>query len=136
MSAVFEVITETKPERGSHDVVFLADHASNHVPEDMKGLGLPPEYLQQHIGYDIGAEVMSRELVRLLGGTAVLARFSRLIIDPNREHWRADMVPPVSDGIIIPGNQNLTAEDEMARIDQFHTPYHEACEQVLCGYLG
>lgn len=135
MSAVFEVIYGTKPHRGPHDVVFLADHASNTVPDDMNGLGLAAKYFDQHIGYDIGAETMSRELVRLLGGAAVLACFSRLIIDPNREHWRADLVPTISDGIPIPGNQDITAEDEKARIDRFHTPYHQACEDVVGGYL-
>lgn len=65
-------------------VVLLCDHASNEVPADLDNLGPPPEQLERHIGYDIGAADVVRELARKLGAPAVLTRFSRLVIDPNR----------------------------------------------------
>ncbi|EYD74570.1 hypothetical protein Rumeso_03866 [Rubellimicrobium mesophilum DSM 19309] len=65
--------------------VVTCDHASNAVPDWLGGdLGLPPEDMARHIAYDVGAAGLARGLARRLGSPAILARFSRLVIDPNR----------------------------------------------------
>ncbi|MDB2626847.1 hypothetical protein N9Y64_05730 [Alphaproteobacteria bacterium] len=35
--------------------LIICDHASNFVPPELNALGLPPEELNRHIAYDIGA---------------------------------------------------------------------------------
>jgi predicted N-formylglutamate amidohydrolase len=42
--------------------VITCDHASNRVPPDVNGgdLGLPPEDMERHIAYDVGAAGVAR----------------------------------------------------------------------------
>jgi predicted N-formylglutamate amidohydrolase len=98
------------------DVLTIVDHASNRVP-DAIDLGINPDLLQTHIGWDIGAA----NLARALGYPAHLANVSRLVIDLNRESDAHDLVPGESDGITIPGN----LVDISDRIDRYWRPYHD-----------
>ncbi len=60
--------------------LILCDHASNRVPDELDGLGLPAGDLARHIAWDIGAARVARRLAACLGATAVLSRISRLVI--------------------------------------------------------
>ena len=53
------------------------------------------------------------------------------MIDCNRGPGREDLVPPVSDGTVIPANQGLEAADLQARIDEIHAPYHAGIAALL-----
>ncbi len=65
-------------------ILIVCDHASRVVPKALQGMGIDGQYFEQHIGYDIGAAGVSRMLAEQLNATAVLAGFSRLVIDANR----------------------------------------------------
>lgn len=65
-------------------VLILCNHADNRIPLSYGTLGLAPEDLSRHIAYDIGAAGVTEHLARALGAPALLTRFSRLLIDPNR----------------------------------------------------
>lgn len=104
-------------------IVLLCDHASNEVPDDLNSLGLPPEQFERHIGYDIGAAEVTRELARRLGAPAVLTRFSRLVIDPNRGRDDPTLVMRLSDGAVVPGNASIDDEGVAERIRRFYDPY-------------
>jgi predicted N-formylglutamate amidohydrolase len=110
------------------DVLITGDHAGNLVPPELNDLGLAHQELARHIGWDIGAAGVARHLARRLNAPAVLARVSRLVIDPNRPLGDPGSIPPVSDGSPVPGNQNLTAADRTARADLYFHPYHQAIE--------
>ena len=114
--------------RAVTDVVITVDHAGNEVPPELDGLGLPPPELARHIAWDIGAAGVARRLANRLNATAVLARISRLVIDPNRPLGEADSIPNVSDGTPIPGNRNLGAEACAQRADAYFHPYHAAID--------
>jgi predicted N-formylglutamate amidohydrolase len=114
----------------SGGVLFLCDHASNHVPADVS-LGVSPALLDLHIGYDIGAAALTRSLAARIGAPAVLGAVSRLVIDLHREPPHDALMPVVSDGHAIPGN---AAADRAARIERFHLPYHAAIEQAVRDY--
>jgi len=107
-------------------VILLCDHASNALPPEYGSLGLPPEQLERHIAYDIGAAGVVREMAARLGCPAVLSRFSRLLIDPNRGADDPTLVMRISDGAIVPGNERLTPAETARRIAVYHAPYHEA----------
>ena len=111
---------------GDPSVLLVCDHASNAVPEEYDRLGLPVETFARHIAYDIGAALVTKALSRLLNAPAVLAGFSRLLIDPNRGDDDPTLVMKLSDGAIIPGNRNAGATGIADRIARFHKPYHEA----------
>jgi predicted N-formylglutamate amidohydrolase len=97
-------------------ILTIVDHASNHVPDDID-LGIPPELLETHIAWDIGAA----DVARALGFPAHIAAVSRLVIDLNREEDAPGLIPLTSDGIAIPGNP----ADRDTRIARFYRPYHD-----------
>ncbi|MNZ84189.1 N-formylglutamate amidohydrolase [compost metagenome] len=68
-----------------------------------------------------------------LGVPAVLGRFSRLLIDPNRGEDDPTLIMKISDGAIIPGNHPISDEEWQRRIEIFHRPYHNAVDRVLTG---
>ncbi len=111
--------------------VILCDHASNHIPAELNGLGLDPADLTRHIACDIGAAGVARELSNLFDSPAILCGTSRLVIDCNRHPGAAGLIPEISDGILIPGNQNLTEQAKQSRIDRWFAPYHDAVEALL-----
>ncbi len=121
MTAAFDVIG---PRTGN--VLIIADHASNHMPSVLDNLGLEPRWLNHHIALDIGTGPLARALSAGLGLRAVLAGFSRLLIDANRPENHPDLIPEASDGVSIPGNCGLDMAGRQYRLDQFHRPYHAA----------
>ena len=116
---------------GAAPVVFLCDHASNRVPCALDRLGLAPADLERHIAWDIGAAAITRRLAAHFDAPAVLAGYSRLVIDCNRRLEDEQSILSLSDGTEIPGNRNLTGEDAAARVHAFFDPYHRACTAVL-----
>ena len=122
---------ETIAGPASSGALILCDHASNHVPEDLGNLGLPQAELQRHIAYDIGAAAVTRGLARRLGAPAVLTRFSRLIIDPNRGRDDPTLVMRLSDGAVVPGNARIDAAEVARRIERFYDPYDRAIEERI-----
>lgn len=111
--------------RDSHSpILIVCDHASREVPKVLRGLDIDGQYFEQHIGHDIGAAGVSRMLAERLNATAVLAGFSRLVIDANRFLTAHDSIPSISDGIAIKGNERLTDIDKMLRVEELFIPYH------------
>jgi predicted N-formylglutamate amidohydrolase len=111
--------------------VLLADHATNIVPPPYGDLGLPPGAFARHIAYDIGIEPLTRALAARLRCPAVLSRFSRLVIDPNRGEDDPTLIMKISDGAIVTGNHPISEEEWQNRILRFHRPYHEAVSRVI-----
>ena len=112
-------------------LVLICDHASNALPAKYGTLGLPPEMLQRHIGYDIGAAKITRKLAKTLGVPAVLSCFSRLLIDPNRGLDDPTLVMRLSDGAIVPSNARIDGVEIAKRVSNYYQPYHRAIDQVL-----
>ncbi len=106
------------------DFILVCDHAGREVPATLGALGLPASAFDLHIAWDIGALDLARALSAALDATLLHQRYSRLVIDCNRAPGRADLIPEVSDGVAIPGNQALSDAAATARIEAIHTPYH------------
>jgi predicted N-formylglutamate amidohydrolase len=124
---VFEVFNPEK----ERPILLICDHASQTTPEAMSFMGLQKSDLDDHIAWDIGAAQVTRKLAEHLGARAVLANYSRLVIDANRQPGDPESIPSVSDGISIPKNDGLTEEDEIARANTFFWPYHQAISDSL-----
>lgn len=122
----YEII-EFQPGALGANILIVADHASNHVPDGID-LGIPAEALQKHIAIDIGVEAVTRALCASIGCGAVLAKVSRLVIDFNREEDAAGLIPTISDGVPIHGN---AAADAEARLAAYYRPYHGAIARSL-----
>jgi predicted N-formylglutamate amidohydrolase len=117
--------------RADAGLLILCDHAENVFPDGYSTLGLPPEQLKRHIAYDIGARAITERLSARLGVPAVLSRFSRLLIDPNRGVDDPTLIMRLSDGAVIPGNNNLDANERERRTCLYYRPYHAAIERVI-----
>ena len=107
-------------------LLFLCDHASNAVPAELKALGLADADFASHIASDIGAAQLTRALADGFAAPAVLARWSRLLVDLNRGADDPTVVMKLSDGRIIPGNRALDRRAVGERVLRYHAPYHEA----------
>lgn len=116
---------------GKAALLLICDHASCAIPEALNNLGLDAQTLHDHIGWDIGAAALTRRLAKLLDAPAMLAGYSRLLIDCNRPAAAPDLVPPLADGRPVPGNQNLRAADIAARREAFFEPYHAEIRSAL-----
>ena len=112
-------------------MLLVCDHAGRAVPGELGALGLPPERFEEHIAYDIGAATVARLLSEALGATALLAGYSRLLIDVNRPPGHPQSVPEVSDGVPIPANHGLSEADLVAREEAVFWPYHHAIAEHL-----
>ena len=115
-------------------ILILSDHASNRVPMVLDGLGLAgTSHLDEHIAVDIGAKDVTEYLADGLNAPAVMAEYSRLVIDLNRDLARVDSIPSLSDGIEVPGNKTLSTADKRARQDEIYHVYHdEITRQLAC----
>src|SRR3954453_12367657 len=111
--------------------LILCDHASNAVPPDLGDLGLPEAEFRRHIAYDIGAAAVTRSLARRLNAPAILTRFSRLIIDPNRGRDDPTLVMRLSDGAVVPGNAKVDEAEIQRRIERFYDPYDDAIADAI-----
>jgi predicted N-formylglutamate amidohydrolase len=112
-------------------VVILCDHAENRIPAPYGTLGLSPEDIGRHIAYDIGAAGVAEHLAQALRAPALLTRYSRLLIDPNRGLDDPTLVMQLSDGRVVPGNAVLDEAEIAARIERYYAPYHHAIDVTI-----
>jgi predicted N-formylglutamate amidohydrolase len=123
------------PGRIDRGLILLCDHAGNAMPPGYGTLGLPPEQLKRHIAYDIGAAAVTRALAAALQVPAVLTRYSRLLIDPNRGRDDPTLIMRLSDGAVVPGNRKLDAAEREERLRLYYEPYHRAVDEVIDSFL-
>ncbi len=116
--------------------LFICDHAGREIPRRLGRLGLPESALDLHIAWDIGAGALTRRLAKALKAASIQQRYSRLVIDCNRDPGRDDAAPAVSDGITIPGNAALSPEDLAERVEAIHAPYHAAIAEEIDARLA
>lgn len=107
-------------------LLIVCDHGDKAIPRHYADLGVDAADLERHIGWDIGAAKVTESLAARLTATAVIARFSRLLVDPNRAPDDPTLMPTISDGTVVPGNRMLDAEERANRMAQFYQPYHMA----------
>jgi predicted N-formylglutamate amidohydrolase len=117
-------------------LLILCDHAENRIPGPYGTLGLKPEDLHRHIAFDLGAGAVAAGLAEALGAPAILSRFSRLLIDPNRGLDDPTLIMQISDGLLVPGNARLAPAEVEARLEQFYRPYHRAIDRAVAAGIA
>ena len=115
----------------SKGVILLCDHARNTLPPAYGDLGLPASEFTRHIAFDIGVEAITLGLAERLGLPALLTRYSRLLIDPNRGLEDPTLIMKISDGAIVAGNAHISDEERQLRIERYYNPYHDAITQMI-----
>lgn len=121
---------EPKPFRvinagGKGAALVICDHAANRIPASLKSLGLKKADLSRHIALDIGAEAVSRHLAKKLDIPAVVACYSRLVVDLNRAPQHRECMPHVSDHTAVPANLDLSEAARKRRLQEIYWPYQD-----------
>jgi predicted N-formylglutamate amidohydrolase len=116
--------------------LLVCDHASRLFPRSLGDLGLDPLARRCHLALDIGAEALTVRLAESLGVTAVLAGYSRLVVDCNRDLLDPGAFLEFGDGIVVHGNRHLSPAQKTARADAIYWPYHRAIDAEIKRLTG
>ena len=114
-----------------NQILIIADHASNYVPKDNNKLGLPDSFLEQHIAFDIGVKELSLDLSNRLKCRVIQGKYSRLLIDLNRDIEDPTVIPEIVDRKIIPGNIGLSKSEIRSRVNKIYNTYHQEIDQTI-----
>lgn len=112
--------------QGASPFLLIGDHAGNLIPRSLGTLGVSAADRARHIAWDIGVAALGEALASRLDAVFVRQRYSRLVIDCNRDPRSAEAIPEASDGTPIPGNVALSPAARAARVAAIHEPYHAA----------
>ena len=112
-------------------LVFTSEHASAELPEPWKWPEDDRWLIDTHWASDLGAAAFTRRVARLMNAPAVLSRFSRLLIDPNRPLDSETLFRENADGKTVHLNEGLLEAERQRRIDQFYHPYHAAVRSMV-----
>ena len=123
----FEVINRS----GRAKLLLVCDHASRRIPADLGDLGLDRLALGRHIACDIGAGDVTRLLSSTLDAPAVMAGYSRLVVDCNRKLQDPTAFLAFSDGEYVPGNHAIDEAEKQRRAEACYHPYHAAVAEQL-----
>lgn len=119
-------------DHGDGPLVLTCEHATNHLPDGWHWG--PDAWLSEtHWAWDPGAAVVTRELALRFGSRAVLAGFSRLVVDPNRPLDSDTLIRRDADGQVITLNASVDEAGLRARIDGFWRPFHDTVDRVVGG---
>ena len=111
--------------------LLVCDHACLRLPKALGSMGLDPAARRCHIALDIGAGPLTERLAEILGVTAVLCQYSRLVVDCNRQLMDPGAYLEFGDGIVVPGNRNLRQDSKDIRAGEIYWPYHDAIDAQI-----
>lgn len=106
-------------------IIVACDHGGNLLPSGFS-LGVGPDDLARHIGYDIGAAGVAAIFAEALGAELIMQRYSRLLVDCNRPPSEPTAFPERVDGTDVPGNVGMAPRDAARRVAEVFHPYHAA----------
>jgi predicted N-formylglutamate amidohydrolase len=112
-------------------VVFTCEHASARLPAPWIWPEQDQWLVDTHWASDIGAAAFTREVAELMNAPAVLSRFSRLLIDPNRPLDSDTLFREIADGKTVHLNESLLQTERQRRVDRFYRPYHAAVRAMV-----
>jgi predicted N-formylglutamate amidohydrolase len=112
-------------------LVFTCEHASAELPEPWTWPEEDRWLVDTHWASDLGAAAFTRRVAGLMNAPAVLARFSRLLIDPNRPLDSDTLFRENADGKKVHLNDTLLEAERKRRIEDFYLPYHAAVSTMV-----
>lgn len=116
---------------GASNLLLLCEHALPRIPRRLAHLGLPKTERLRHIGWDIGALTLARDLSARLDAPLFHTTYSRLVVDCNRPLDNPSLIPETSETTAIPGNRNLSASERAERLETFFDPFQAAVSRRL-----
>lgn len=112
--------------------IFLTcEHASAYFPHPWSMNEKDARLQDSHWLVDIGAARITKDLAHTLKAPAVLSRFSRIIVDANRDKQAENLILRSAENEPIYLNQNLDKAEYQRRIKNLYEPYHGAIDIKL-----
>lgn len=127
----FPDVYDIQNEDGDFPAIFTVEHARHTIPPFLNNLGIAPEHILTHRGWDIGIEGVTRRLSDLLNVPSIYCLYSRLIIDVNRPLHHPQLCRPDSDCVLIRGNFCLSEDERQERINDIFHVYHNATDALI-----
>ena len=112
-------------------LVFTCEHASAELPPPWSWPEADRWLVDTHWACDIGAAVFTRRVAGLMNAPAVLSRFSRLLVDPNRPLDSDTLFRQNADGRRVHLNETLLETEKHERVERFYQPYHAAVSAMI-----
>jgi predicted N-formylglutamate amidohydrolase len=109
---------------------LTCEHASQDLPPPFRWPDEDAWLRGTHWAYDLGAAALTRELAAELGAGAVLSRFSRLLIDPNRSEDAPDLFRATAEGRAVFLNRDIGDGERSQRLAMARA-YHAAIDEAL-----
>lgn len=118
---------------GDGPVVLTCEHASVELPSPWAWPPADRWLVGTHWSYDPGAAELTRLLAERAGWPAVLSRFSRLLVDPNRAPGDPTLFRAQAEDRVIHLNAGLSERERGRRMERFYEPYHRAAGELVAG---
>jgi predicted N-formylglutamate amidohydrolase len=131
MADTTDKAVEIMNEEGRGAAIIVCEHASNHIPEVYRDLGLDIAARQSHAAWDPGAAQVARRLAEALDAPLVAGAVSRLVYDCNRPPEDPSAMPAQSEAIAVPGNAGLSAAARAARVRAVYAPFTDALSALI-----
>jgi predicted N-formylglutamate amidohydrolase len=112
-------------------LLLACEHASERLPLPFAWPTPDRRLHGTHWAYDLGAREITLELARALDASAVLSRFTRLLVDPNREEDHPDLLRAVAEGEPVLLNRAVSPSERALRVARFYRPYHDVLDAEL-----
>ena len=113
------------PQPGAPRVAMGCEHASQALPAGWSWSAGDRWVVETHWAWDIGAETLAREVAKATGVGLVAARFSRLLIDPNRAEDSPTLIRTHCEGRELALNRAVDAAERARRL-AYYRGYHDA----------
>lgn len=115
----------------AENLLIICEHASLRLPSPWSWPEEDAWIVGTHWSFDLGAADLARDLARTLSCTAVLSRYTRLLIDPNRDLDSLTLCRGEAEGHAIRLNAAVDDDDRRRRITDYYAPYHRRIERAL-----
>ncbi len=131
-----KAVTVKKP-KSWVPVVIACDHASRRIPKKLGTLGLSAKSRKENLAWDHGTKDIGEYLSKKLEAAAVIAGYSRIVIDLNRGLDSPDLIRAVavSGATPVPGNEKVSMAERRQRIREIHDPYHDTVAEQIDRFL-
>ncbi len=112
-------------------LVITCEHASQRLPERYCWPESDRWVVDTHWAFDLGAAALAEQLAIGLNTVAVLSRYTRLLIDPNRPVDSPTLCLGRAEGRSIELNRGVTQVERQGRIERYYQPYHDAVDRAV-----
>ncbi|MBL7191648.1 N-formylglutamate amidohydrolase [bacterium] len=129
MIEAFEYIESVK----DISLLLTCEHASQDTPREYRSGGLNPDRMRE--SNDEGAAELTRAVAVKTGCAAILARWSRFLIDLNRSPADDELILERRMKTKIYCNLFISEEDRQKRLNDYYYPYHHQIHRWISGQL-